>query len=68
MEVDNVHQLHHSIKMKLRKGEIYSPTDYFNVCRDSRSNNPYKAKYMNFSRFNDYSSLKYYTLIRPVKK
>lgn len=65
MEVDSVH---HTIEMKLKKREIYLPTDYINVCKDARSKNPYRVKYLNFSCFSDYSSLKYYTSIRPGYK
>lgn len=65
MEVDSVH---HTIEMKLKKREIYLPTDYINVCKDARSKNPYRVKYLNFSCFSDYSSLKYYTSIKPGYK
>lgn len=56
MEVDSVH---HTIEMRLRKREIHLPTDYINVCRDARIKTPYRVKYLNFSCFNDYTSLKY---------
>lgn len=52
MEVDSVH---HTIEMQLKKREIHLPTDYINVCRDARSKTPYRAKYLNFSCFNDYT-------------
>lgn len=65
MEVDSVH---HTIEMKLKKREIYLPTDYINVCKDARNKNPYRVKYLNYSCFSDYSSLKYYTSIRPGNK
>lgn len=62
MEVDSVH---HTIEIKLKKREIHLPTDYINVCKDARTKNPYRVKYFDFSCFDDYSSLKYYTSIRP---
>lgn len=62
MEVDSVH---HTIEMKLKKREIHLPTDYINVCRDARIKIPYRVKYFEFSCFNDYSPVKYYTSIRP---
>jgi len=40
-------------------------TDYINVCKYTRSKNSYRVKYLNFSCFNDCSSLKHYTPIRP---
>jgi len=62
MEVDSVH---HTIEMKLKKREIHLPTDYINVCKDARIKIPYRVKYLEFSCFNDYSPVKYYTSIRP---
>lgn len=62
MEVDSVH---HTIEMKLKKREIHLPTDYINACRDARIKIPYRVKYLEFSCFNDYSQVKYYTSIRP---
>jgi len=62
MEVDSVR---HTIEIKLKKREIHLPTDYINVCRDARTKNLYRVKYLEFSCFNDYSRIKYYTSIRP---
>lgn len=65
MEVDSVHS---TIERRLKNRDIYLPTDYINVCREARHNNPYNVKYMNYDEFKDFSKIGYYSTIRPGYK
>jgi hypothetical protein len=62
MEVDSVHSV---IERKLKNREIYLPTDYISVCRESRSKHPYQVQYLAYDFFKSYSKVKFYSSIRP---
>ena len=55
MEVDSVHA---TIERRLKNTDIYSPLDYANLIKASRTNpKPYEVKHLTFYFFKDYEKL-----------
>lgn len=62
MEVDATHSL---IERKLKNQVIYLPSDYIKFCEAARPSQPFKVHYLNHEYFLNFSSVTYYTTIRP---
>jgi hypothetical protein len=66
MEVDNVHSL---IERTIRNQVINEPDDYVNFIRAAKITAPfYNVHYLNFGYFNDYTTVDFYSDLRPGKK
>ena len=66
MECDSVHS---TIEQKLRKKSMYCPANYVQAIKEARRNMPYEVKYLTHDFFTDYSTVQYYSSIRPgIKK
>lgn len=61
MEVDGAHSM---IERKVKGKPIYLPSDYVNLCVESRRNNSFKVRYLNFDFFRNFQDLNYYSSIR----
>ena len=62
MECDSVHA---HIETKLKKRDIFVPSQYVEVMENARPKQPYTVKYCDFSFFKDYTKLTQYSTIRP---
>lgn len=62
--------MHSVIGRKIRKKDIFIPQKYVEIIQEAREDidNPYKVKYVDYTFLKDYSTLKYYGLIRPGVK
>ncbi|XP_055956576.1 uncharacterized protein LOC130012503 [Patella vulgata] len=61
MECDSVHS---TFERQLRNKPIYTPSDYVRILQSARAC-PYEVRYLSHDFFKEYSSLRYYTSIRP---
>lgn len=62
MECDSVHS---TIENKIRNKPIYCPQNYVDYIKEARQNQPYEVMYLSHDFFKNYSSLNYYSSIRP---
>lgn len=63
MEADSIHS---TIERKLKNIDINVPADYVGVCLKARKfPSPYKVKYLDYTFFKDFGSIKFLTSLRP---
>lgn len=53
------------VERKIRGNSSYTPQQYVDKIQETRSSKPYKVHYVDYSFFENYTSLNYYTTIRP---